>query len=410
MYNFRYHLVTIISIFAALVIGLLLGVTITGSDLVRDASSNLAQSLVENFDELNQENETLSDQLQVRELLSDELFSAWQSKRLKGRTIVVLTRSVDSSDTLTTALNALITRSGGIPVTVRINSSRGFTLEDEQMTTELKRILPETDGEAYEETLARALVDEWSFTARDSQGSVIAAFEANYPLTTWLVEKKLISVTVAYKSLLDVFGTGTFSGAATLSTQHFAYELADDLQLPYGVNGVIDTAVSSAVEGAPAVADSVALQIALRFDQKGLTGELPYFDIDAELAAQAVAETDAEATGEMTDETANEAVNETQDNPLSANPFTATQVSASANYYALLLQEGEGAEAMRAFAQDNDLSCVFLPLDTTGRYGVVALLSGAEKGVYGFNLTGGTSVPPAPTDLRGNAAFVKAPS
>jgi hypothetical protein len=409
MYNFRYHLVTIISIFAALVIGLLLGVTITGSDLVRDASSNLAQSLAENFDELNQENETLSDQLQVRELLSDELLSAWQSKRLKGRTIVVLTRAADSSDALTTTLNTLITRSGGIPVIVRIDSSRGFALEDEQLATELRRILPEVEGEDYEATFVRALVDEWSFTARDSQGSVLSAFEANYPLTTWLGEKKLISVTVAYKPVLDAFDAGVFSGAAALSTQHLAYGLAEDLELPYGVNGIIDTAVAPVVEGVPVVADSIAQQIALRFDQKGSAGELPYFDVDAELAALAAAETDEEVTNGAIGEAVGEAVGEMAGNPLAANPLVATQVSASASYYALLLQEGEGAEAMRIFAQDNGLSCVLLPLDATGRYGVIALLTGSEKGVYGLNLTGITPVPPAPTDSRGNAAFVKTP-
>ncbi|MDR1183433.1 MAG: hypothetical protein LBK67_01395, partial [Coriobacteriales bacterium] len=246
----------------------------------------------------------------------------------------------------------------------------------------------------------------------------LSTFEANYPLTTWLVEKKLISITTAYKPVLDAFDAGNFSGVATLSTQHFAYGVAEDLQLPYGANGIIDTAIVPAVEGVPVLADPIAQQIALRFDQKGSAGELPYFDVEAELTAQAVAEADEEvaeeASDEITGETPSGVTGETSDEVtgglVTANPLIAAQVPASASYYALLLQEeGEGGEVMRAFAQDNGLSCLLLPLDVTGRYGVIALLSGAEKGVYGINLTGITPVPLAPTDPRGNAAFVKTP-
>jgi hypothetical protein len=402
MYNFRYHLVTIISIFAALALGLLLGVAITGSDLVRDASSNLAQSLAEHFDELNKENETLNDQLQVRELLSDELFSAWQSERLEGRTVAVLTRAADANDALTTALGTLITQSGGIPVMVYIDPTKGFALEDEQVATALKGILPEVEGEDYEATLARALVEEWSFTVQESQNSVLTAFETNYPVTTWLVEKKLISVATTYKPLLDAFDARGVLGVAPLSTQHFAYEIAEDSHLPYGVNGVIDTAVSSAGEGASIVADPVAQQIALWFDQKGRAGELPYLDIDAEIVAALA----AEATG-ATEETGEGAIGETTGSPTVANPLAATQIPANANYYALLLQEGESAEGLRAFAQDNSLACVLSPFEPSGRYGIIALLSGAEKGVYGLNLASITPLPPAPADPSGNAPFIK---
>jgi hypothetical protein len=78
MYNFRYHLVTIVSIFAALALGLLLGVAITGSDLVRDASSNLAKSLTDQFDELNATNRDLSDKLKNEQQFSEALATGWQ--------------------------------------------------------------------------------------------------------------------------------------------------------------------------------------------------------------------------------------------------------------------------------------------------------------------------------------------
>jgi hypothetical protein len=405
MYNFRYHLVTIVSIFAALALGLLLGVAVTGSDLVRDASSNLAESLTKQFDELNSTNEALNSQLQNAELLNGELFSAWRAERLKGRTVVILTRTPAPNDRLATELSTLINQSGGIPIVVRIDPAKGFNLEDERIATELKQLVPEVEGETYETTLARALTDEWSFSVRDSDGSVLSALEVHYPLTTHLVEKKLISVTVSYKPLLDAFNADGLAGAA-LSSQHFAYGAAEERQLPYGVNGVINTAVIDPAPENPQIsADVVAQQIALQFVQKGTAGELPYLIIGAKVESQATTPPDDETTEESDGETTGEESTAVA----TEEPSSVEELPANANYYALLTQEGEGAELMRSFAQENDLACVLSPFDSTGRYSIIALLSGAERGVYGLDIIGVAPFPSAPLDPHGAAAFAPAP-
>jgi hypothetical protein len=403
MYNFRYHLVTIVSIFAALALGLLLGVAITGSELVKDASSNLAESLTKQFDELNSTNDALSKQLQTEELLTDELFSAWSAERLTGRTIAILTKTPEADDALAAELSALIRQSGGIPVVVHIDPSRGFALEDEKMAAEFKQLVPEVEGEDYEVTLARALVDEWSFTVRESDGSLLSALETHYPLTILLVEEKLISVSVSYKPLLDAFNAGGLAGSA-LSSQHFAYSTAEEHQFPYGVNGVINTAVVVPGEGTPPSADPFAQQIALQFDQKGIAGELPYFVIDEKDELPTPTEPGDEATEE-------EGGDDEAENPPAATqePPAVVELPANANYYALVAQSGEAGEVMRAFAQDRGLACVLSPFDSSGRYSVIALLSGADKGIYGLDLIGVAPLPPAPSDLLGNAAFTPAP-
>jgi hypothetical protein len=414
MYNFRYHLITIISIFAALALGLLLGVAITGSDLVRDASNNLAESLTEQFDELNTTNQTLNNQLQTQQVFSDGLLVDWQKERFKGRTIVILTRASEADESLTKELSALVTQCGGSPVTVRIDPTKGFALEDESMAAELKQILPEIEGESYETTLARALVAEWSFTIQEGESSISSLLETNYPLTTLLVEKKIITITTAYQPVFESTGTiaqgpsvtdatnttdaaeaadatdttstadttgvteaadatGMTDGAdvglegnsdaVTLAQQRSAYESAERLQLPYRANGVIDTAVFAQAEGGRPVADPVALQIALAFDQKGMAGELSY----QHPGMRAVASSDT------------------------------AQESSTTNYYALLVQQDDAIETMTALSRDVGLPCEISPLEPMGRYGVVALLSGAEKGIYGLGYDDVTPFPSVPS-------------
>jgi hypothetical protein len=402
MYNFRYHLVTIVSIFAALALGLLLGVAITGSDLVRDVSDNLAESLTTQFDELNASNEALSDQLQLEQLLADELLSGWQMDRLEGRTIAIVTREAAASDSLASELSAYVSRSGGIPIIVRIDQTRGLLPTDEQSLSELHQILPEVEGEDYELTLARALTDEWSFIIRAGGLSVADMFEENYPLTTWLVKEKRLDVVVSYRPLIDSLAQMGASDAVSptpLAAQQIAYAIAAEDQLPYGVNGVINTAVFSSSEGVAATMDPVALQIALQFEQKGRAGELPYqrFVVAGEKTVGKAGEGTETSAGESGTASPSVTGQDSSQDSLQGSP--------QASYYAVLVQQGDFAETMLAFAQETGLPCELSPLDKIGRYSVIALLSGADKGNYGLDRRGVSSLPLVPTDSQGNAPF-----
>jgi hypothetical protein len=324
----------------------------------------------------------------------------WQKDRLKGRTIVILTRAPEANDSLTSELSSLVAQSGGVPVIVRINSSEGFNLADEALANDLKQLILEVDGEDYEVTLAQALAHEWSFSIQESQTSVESdagdesgtdgtdgtdgtgdadqedaesdeslstIFEGNYPLTELLVQQKRITVTTAYQPLLQKTDMDELPEATMFARQRSAYELAERLHLPYNASGVIDTAVAVS-ENEPVVADSVALQIALAFDKKGTAKELSYRHPPASAPAQAT------------------------------NPTDSAQDGLTANYYAVLAQQEEPADTMLSLSRDIGLSCELSPLDPLGRYGIIALLSGAEKGTYGLNRNGVDPFPSIPQD------------
>ena len=374
MYNFRYHLVTIVSIFAALAIGLLLGVALTGSDLVRDASSNLAKSLTEQFDDLNTKNRELLNRLEREQLFSSQLATGWQQDRLEGRTIVLLTRMPKGEDPLVDELSSLVTRYGGMPVVIRIDGKKGFGLTDKQTLDALRRTLPAVENEDYETTLARALAREWSFAYTTGGASATDAFEANYPLTRQLVESGNIEITVSYRLRIDASVPVGSPESAAIETQRTAYQHAQNLGLPYGVNGIIDTAVYSESEGSPLRVDMLAARIALEFEALGRAGKLPYLYFGA------------------TEHTSSGKVN-------------AEQPNKDLSYYALLVQEHENSDVMLYFAQDNGISYVASLSEEYRTYSVIALLTGAEKGIYGLNRPGVQPFPEIPADKHGNAPF-----
>lgn len=384
MYNFRYHLITIVAIFAALALGLLLGVAITGSDLVKDASTNLAESLTQQFDELNATNDELTGQLDVERLLSTQLFAGWQSERLNGRTIVVLTQTDEAGSALEAELVALVEASGGIPISIRIDSVSGFGLDDKDEAAALKELIPEVEGEGYEVTVANALTAEWTDLMPQTAVHTRYAFEADYPLTNQLLKSKRITVQVDYRRLLEGLKAIEVaessdevktSEATVLETQQIALGLAQQLQLPYGANGIIDASFSGASEGAQGQADMFALQLALAFDAQGAAGNLSSLQ-------------GLEAAGSETISDAEE------------------QSFATVNYFALLVGEQANAELIVKTSQNSGISSVFSPLDQSGHYSIVALLSGALKGSYGLDQNGVRVLPAAPSDTAGNAPFV----
>jgi len=403
MYNYRYHLVTIVSIFAALIIGLLLGVALTGSDLVRDASSNLAKSLTEQFDELHAKNQSLSTQLEREALFSSQLLAGWQKDRLKGRTIMIITRTPADKDALTDELGRLISQSGGIPVVMRINKEKGFGLDDDLFVVELKKIVPEKPNEEYIITLTRALAEEWSFIYQQNEGNQVigtdgvditadavaasdqgvsgaaalaAAFDKNYQLTNKLIESGYLEVTVSYRPLLDGSYFAGLPEPIITASQMAAYQLAQNLGLPYGINGIISTAIHTRADSIQIQADIVAVQIAHEFELLGQAGKLPYLFVSKD-------NNDATTT----------ARNYSFDENLS--------------YFALLVQEGEGAQAMMAAAADNRLSCVLTSHPEYRQYSVIALLTGAVRGTYGQERIGTQHFPLVPSDAEGNAPFVR---
>jgi hypothetical protein len=394
MYNFRYLLVTIVSIFVSLAIGLLLGAAIAGSDLARDTSQDMMDSLMSRLDEINTTNLDLRRELDDNNLLTTQFVNDWVDKRLDGRTVCILSSAEDTDIEAANTLQAAVERAGA--ATVRVQLLKGnFGLDEAQIRSRLERMVPTEDSEEYATTLAAALADEWTYSyaasasdaptqADDNIGSKPTTpfqdtINSQYPLTRYLVQSGVLQITSNYQLLSE------HQNPRLQAEQLAALRAATAWQLPYGVNAIINTLVltqnnltdSVGASSPPPVttinyrSDTVALALTTEFIARGVDKTLPY---------PAVLR------------------------PISAGDSNAAAKSGS--YFGLLAQSGNKAQTMANSARDNSLTALTSLEGETDTYNVVALLSGATPGIYGTTAADNRFTA-LPEDLSGRLPFAR---
>jgi hypothetical protein len=460
MYNFRYLLVTIVSIFVSLAIGLLLGAAIAGSDIVRDTSQDMIDSLMTRFDDINATNNDLRRQLEDDNLLTAQFVDSWAANRLDGRSICVISSATDADTATSDSLRDSVASAGAVVSQVKVLKDN-FGLDEAQIKTGLLELLPANANEDYQVTLASALASEWTYSypysasaiadsadgadadeaasgeageaaeagevgedapsasassapsdskdlqaagdlegsssssgldasssssaAQSSQSSqsstsskipddlptqadeVIGLTPAtpfqktiydNYKVTNYLVSLGVIQITCDYHLLLD------HKNPELSSEQLAALRACSSWQLPYMVNGVIDTLVwertpsgsANQEQSKPAsyIADRVALELTTIIAEQGADKLLPH--------------------------------------PAALRPISAGDSEAAAmngSYFGLLVQTGDKSQTLASSALDLNLSALVSQVGVTDSYNTIALLSGATRGIYGLDAAGG---------------------
>ncbi|MCL1879949.1 MAG: copper transporter [Actinomycetia bacterium] len=377
MYNFRYHLVTIVAIFAALAIGLLLGAAVTGSDLVKGGGTDLVDSLMVQFEQQKQENDQLSGDLKNEERIGALLLGQWQANRLQGRVILLLAGSDQEDNDILGDAERLANDCGASTVTVRLLRPH-YGLDDANVLSALQAVLPAVAGEDGEQALANALISEWTAkyeltatgnpsaggTAPQANGNAAApvilpdpgALASRYPLTKILADHGVLLISVDYGTMISA--ADYLSSPAQLQFVNQASKLG----VPYAVNGVIDLSVDHNTSPATANQDALLLDKALK-----LHGE----------AGGLYCLLGSDHTGLPDPTTARPVVDFTK-----------------ANYYVVLTQSADFADIMAGSAEENGFSCITDAEDTAGRYGLVALLSGGQPGIYGTARSQDSGYPP----------------
>jgi hypothetical protein len=386
MYNFRYHLITIVSIFAALALGLLLGAAIGNSDLARNTSTDMVDALMARFDEVDGENRELQAQLASDGVFTAQLVSQWQLERLDGRTVCVVAVNTPEGQSRAQALREVLVRAGAATVVVTIASDALVAGSDSMAS--FKKVVPERAGESYINTVSRKLAEEWSYSYSLSSADVPVAADAEpqplssvatgseaptafqrtlsgkYPLTRELLSAEVITIAVDYTSLIE-------QTSPRLPDEHLAaLGVMTAWGLPYGTNGLV--AVMGETD-----ADSLSAGLAQVFAALGADKRLPYPGVMRPTSGSAAAEQQ-----ELDFE--------------------------SVNYFALLVQASADTQPQLTLAAEYGLSYLLSLDGATDEYNLVALLTGGTKGSYGSAASpaapDGRFVP-VPQDPTGRLAF-----
>lgn len=402
MYSFRYHLVTICSILVALALGLLLGAALATSDLVQETSGEMVDSILSRYETLDAANEKLTEEVQNNTTLASDLTKEWSEERFEGRTIVLMFGNNNEDEALSATLTEAITYAGGSVVNVTVERE-DFGLGDSEIKSALLGIVKQVPDEDYQQTLAHRLVEEWSYhysassvspveedfslepydyaqpTLVSPEGAQSGAalnngetlttetefqdlFNNRYALTRKLLSLGIISIATDYSSLQE------HKEPETPTEQLAALSVATAWQLPYGMNGF----VNGFAPGNNDVTQQaqMGIQITLSVQAAAADGRLHY---PSWLKTSI--------------------------------PRDVGDESSQPNYHALLVQSSNTSFAMDVIAESNELSCVTTPTTTSGRYSVLALLSGAEAGIYGEDRPPNYRFAPLPEDPTGRAVF-----
>lgn len=90
MYNLRYHLASLVAVFIALAVGLLLGTVVAERGMLDDQGVALVQGLQARFDEITAENEELEAGLERDRAFAAEAVGPLIAERLAGQRVIVI--------------------------------------------------------------------------------------------------------------------------------------------------------------------------------------------------------------------------------------------------------------------------------------------------------------------------------
>lgn len=168
MLNFRFHIVSLVAVFLALAIGIIMGSTVIDRALV-DTLEDQQQSLRADLDDLTGENASLRQELGDLREAGDRLASEGGERLLSGAlaevpVLVVAVRGVDSG--LLDDLGVLLATSGAADQGTLWLTDR-LSLVDEEAVADLAAVLGADEGTSADELRATA-VDEVAGAIRDA--------------------------------------------------------------------------------------------------------------------------------------------------------------------------------------------------------------------------------------------------
>jgi len=211
VYNWRYHIASLVAVFLALALGLVLGGLVVRQGGFDSQQQAIVSGLQKDFAKLKRENTALRSTLGLESAYSTQMTAAWTANRLKGRGVLVITSGAKNEGV--SAASDAIKQAGGSAVVVTL-SKPAFGLDDSATAGVARSVVGSATD--LKTTVASTLVSEWSQP------------DVPRPLTDALVKAGAISVSGLTASQaatqavdLAAFG-GTPDGLALDVVQNYA--------------------------------------------------------------------------------------------------------------------------------------------------------------------------------------------
>lgn len=160
MYNFRYHIASLVAVFLALSIGLLLGTVVVERGTLDAQRTTLVDSLQKEYTTLRTDNTQLKSELDTDRAFVADAAPVLIANRLAGRTVLVLTNAgrADAAAAVTDS----VAKAGGAVITATFRDV-GFGLKDKAFAAKVAAVLAtDANGDLtalVADQLARELTD-----------------------------------------------------------------------------------------------------------------------------------------------------------------------------------------------------------------------------------------------------------
>lgn len=238
MYNLRYHIASLVGVFLALALGLILGGLVVQRGTMDKQQDTLVEGLQREFDALRTQNEALEVQNETLSEFSALLSDEWVVDRLVGKNFIVLA-GTGRSDGVQDVVDSIIA-GGGTPVTVTLVDP-GLAADSDAVS----KLFESVESAEVTQSIVASLAAEWTGPTTDR------------PVTDALVAEGAIKV------------EGLEPGMATVGLVNLASAAggSDPTALAIGIAYVGDETVAIGAES-PTYSTGVAAD----FARRGLSG------------------------------------------------------------------------------------------------------------------------------------------
>jgi hypothetical protein len=160
MYNLRYHIASLVAVFLALAIGLVLGTIVVERGALDQQRTSIVNSLQTDFTGLRTENAQLKKERDRDRAFGDDAVPALTTGMLEGRTIMLVTNA-GRTDAL--PLTEQVLKDAGAQTLVVTVSKPGFGLDDQTVNKAVAAALtPSVSTTVTAEPVVAALTAEWA--------------------------------------------------------------------------------------------------------------------------------------------------------------------------------------------------------------------------------------------------------
>jgi len=162
MYNLRYHIASLVAVFLALSVGLLLGTVVVERGVLSAQKTSLVQGLQKDYDQLRGDIKVQTARASTLAAFADDAAPAVMRDVLAGKTVVVLADPT-SGETVKYAVDS-VRAAGGTAAVVTL-AGQGLSLGDAAVRAAAATALGVPEASVDETAVVAALAREWTASA-----------------------------------------------------------------------------------------------------------------------------------------------------------------------------------------------------------------------------------------------------